>query len=176
MTLDQIMRIMPEAASRAVVFLPFLNAAMDEYEVNTPQRQAAFIAQVAHESGGLRYVREIASGKAYEGRADLGNTDPGDGIRFKGRGLIQITGRANYKACSLALFGDERLIESPVLLETPLEACRSAAWFWKSHGLNNLADQDKFITITKRINGGTNGLAEREAYYSRAKEVLGANG
>lgn len=173
MTLDQLKRIMPAAKSRAAIFLPYLSAAMEEYEINTPKRQAAFIAQLAHESGSFRYVREIASGKAYEGRVDLGNTEPGDGVKFKGRGLIQITGRANYKACSMALFGDERLLESPVLLETPTEACRSAAWFWKSRSLNNLADLGKFISITKRINGGTNGLADREAYYKRAKEVLG---
>lgn len=155
-------------------FLPHLNAAMEEFEINTPKREAAFIAQLAHESGSFRYVREIASGKAYEGRVDLGNTEPGDGVRFKGRGLIQITGRANYQACSVALFGDDRLVASPVLLETPPEACRSAAWFWKSRSLNNLADLGKFLSITKRINGGTNGLADREAYYKRAKEVLGA--
>lgn len=172
MTLSQLMRIMPYAGSRAVLFLPFLNAAMDEYNIDTPARQSAFLAQIAHESGSLRYVREIASGSAYEGRVSLGNVRPGDGVRFRGRGLIQITGRANYKSCSLALFGDERLLDKPILLETPENACRSAAWFWHSRKLNELADAGKFVTLTKRINGGTNGLEDRQAYYSRAKEVL----
>lgn len=172
--LDQLMKIMPNANARAAIFLPYLNVAMKEYDINTPKRQAAFIAQLAHESGSFRYVREIASGAAYEDRADLGNTEPGDGVKFRGRGLIQITGRANYKACSLALFHDERLLESPVLLETPPEACRSAAWFWDSRSLNNLADLGNFLDITKKINGGINGLDERETYYERAKEALGA--
>lgn len=172
MTLSQLMRIMPFAGARAALFLPFLNVAMDEYKINTPARQSAFLAQIAHESGSLRYVREIASGSAYEGRASLGNVRPGDGVKFRGRGLIQITGRANYRACSLALFGDERLLENPLLLETAENACRSAAWFWHSRKLNELADAGKFVTLTKRINGGTNGLEDRQAYYSRAKEVL----
>lgn len=172
MTLSQLMNIMPYANSRAALFLPFLNAAMDEYLIDTPKRQAAFLAQIAHESGSLRYVREIATGSAYEGRADLGNTEPGDGVKFRGRGLIQITGRANYKACSLALFGDVRLLKTPVLLEQPDNACRSAAWFWSDRGLNELADAGKFVTITRRINGGKNGLEDRQAYYARAKEAL----
>lgn len=171
-TLSQLMRIMPYAGSRAALFLPFLNAAMDEYNIDTPARQSAFLAQIAHESGSLRYVREIASGSAYEGRVSLGNVRPGDGVKFRGRGLIQITGRANYKACSLALFGDERLLDKPALLETPENASRSAAWFWNSRNLNELADVGKFVTLTKRINGGTNGLEDRQAYYTRAKEVL----
>lgn len=173
-TLSELMRIMPYANSRAAVFLPCLNDAMEEYAINTPARQAAFLAQIAHESGSLRYVREIASGSAYEGRADLGNRRKGDGVKFRGRGLIQITGRANYQACSMALFGDDRLIKDPVLLEQPYNASRSAAWFWYSRNLNALADDGKFVTITKRINGGRNGLEERQAYYARAKEVLTA--
>lgn len=172
MTLSQLMRIMPYANSRAALFLPFLNAAMDEYGIDTPVRQAAFLAQIAHESGSLRYVREIASGSAYEGRVSLGNIRPGDGVKFRGRGLIQITGRANYQACSMALFGDDRLLDTPVLLETPENASRSAGWFWHSRNLNALADAGKFVTLTKRINGGTNGLEDRQAYYARAKEVL----
>lgn len=165
-------KIMPLAGKRAAIYWPYLKAAMEERDIDTPKRQAAFLAQLAHESGSLRYVLEIASGAAYEGRADLGNAEPGDGIRFKGRGLIQVTGRANYAACSLALFGDDRLLASPGILETPLEACRSATWFWKSKKLNALADAGKFLTITRKINGGTNGLADRQAYWERAKEVL----
>lgn len=150
-----------------------LNDAMAEYDINNPEREAMFLAQVAHESGGFHYVRELATGGAYEGRVDLGNTQPGDGIRYKGRGLIQITGRANYKSCGDAL--GENLIDMPELLEQPELACRSAAWFWSTKKLNEIADQDTleaFIKITKRVNGGTNGLADRQAYLVRAQAVL----
>lgn len=172
-TIDQLKKIIPYAGPRAGVFLVPLNDAMTEFEINTPARQAAFLAQVAHESGSLRYVREIADGSAYEGRADLGNTESGDGPRFKGRGLIQITGRANYRTCSKALYGDdETLLLHPELLEDVVPACRSAAWFWWSHGLNSIADGGNFKKITRVINGGFNGYDERLAYYQRAQTVL----
>ena len=112
----QLQSIMPFAKARIPSFVAPLNAAMYEFHINSPLRQAAFIAQIAHESGELRYVKEIASGAAYEGRKDLGNTQPGDGMKFKGRGLIQITGRNNYHECGKALGVD--LITNPVLLET----------------------------------------------------------
>ena len=167
-----LLKIMPHAKSRVQDFLEPLNAAMREFHINTPVRQAAFLAQIAHESGELRYVKEIASGAAYEGRKDLGNTQPGDGMRYKGRGLIQITGRNNYAECGKALGVD--LITNPELLETNDLACRSAAWFWASRGLNDLADKGDFKRITKRINGGYNGLKERQAYYAKAMLYLGA--
>jgi putative chitinase len=169
-TATQLKHIMPLAGTRADTFCAPLNAAMAEFEINTPARQAAFIAQIAHESGQLRYVRELASGAEYEGRADLGNTMTGDGIRFRGRGLIQVTGRTNYKACGAALHLDLNLF--PELLEQPMYAARSAAWFWKTHGLNELADVGDQVKITRRINGGTNGLAERLAYFELAKKVI----
>lgn len=170
-TLDDIRRICPTTkVSRLDLFVESLNAAMAEYEINNVAREAAFLAQVAHESGGFNYVREIASGAAYEGRADLGNTEPGDGTRFRGRGLIQITGRANYRACGDALGLD--LVGEPHLLESPLLAARSAGWFWQTHGLNARADLGDFKGITKRINGGTNGMADRLAYFERAQAVL----
>jgi putative chitinase len=169
-TATQLKHIMPLAGTRVDTFCGPLNAAMAEFDINTPARQAAFIAQIAHESGQLRYVRELASGAEYEGRADLGNTMIGDGIRFRGRGLIQVTGRANYKACGAALHLD--LILFPELLEQPMYACRSAAWFWKTRGLNELADAGDQVKITRRINGGTNGLAERLAYFELAKKVI----
>jgi putative chitinase len=104
----------------------------------------------------------------------LGNTPEadGDGQRFRGRGLIQITGRRNYLACSQALFGDDRLLLQPQLLEQVQWACESAAWFWQSNGLNELADKDQFTTITRRINGGLNGLEDRLRLWARAKAVL----
>jgi len=169
-TLEQLRAIMPLAGPRAAVFLPALNEAMAGYGIDTPTRQAAFLAQVAHESGQLRYVRELASGEAYEGRADLGNTQPGDGMRFKGRGLIQITGRANYRACGAAL--GLPLEDQPALLEQVGPACESAAWFWQSRGLNALADAGDFRLITRRINGGINGYADRLAALERAQGVL----
>ena len=163
--------IMPYAKARIPSFIAPLNAAMQEYHINSPLLQAAFIAQIAHESGELRYVKEIASGAAYEGRKDLGNTQPGDGMRYKGRGLIQITGRNNYAECGKAMGVD--LITSPEVLETNDLACRSAAWFWASRGLNDLADKGDFERITKRINGGLNGYQERLVYHARAKTALG---
>lgn len=167
----QLQSIMPFAKARIPSFVAPLNGAMHEFHINSPIRQAAFIAQIAHESGELRYVEEIASGTAYEGRKDLGNTQPGDGMRFKGRGLIQITGRNNYAECGKALGVD--LITNPELLETNDLACRSAAWFWASRGLNDLADRGDFERITKRINGGLNGYQERLVYHARAKMALG---
>jgi putative chitinase len=178
MTLDQLRAAMPSSGKRAEIFLAPLNAAMEEFEINTPARQAAFLAQIAHESGSLRYVRELASGAAYDtGRLAerLGNTpeDDGDGERYRGRGLIQITGTANYSACSAALYGNsQHLLDHPELLELPDAACRSAAWFWWSRSLNDLADVGEFLKITKRINGGTNGLEDRIAHWERAKKVL----
>lgn len=157
--------------ARLLLFLEPLNATMKEFEIDkTPVRESMFLAQIAHESGGFHYVRELASGDAYEGRADLGNDEPGDGVRYKGRGLIQITGKANYRACGAAL--DLDLISNPELLEQPDAAARSAGWFWASRHLNELADKGDFIAITKRINGGLNGLPDRQAYLTRAEAVL----
>ena len=169
-TLDELKRIMPHAGARADYFLEPLNDAMQEFEINSNVREAAFLSQIAHESGSLRYVKEIASGDAYEGRQDLGNTVDGDGRRFKGRGLIQITGRTNYAQCGAGLGLD--LLAYPELLEETANACRSAAWFWKSRGLNELADKGDFKLITKRINGGYNGYQDRLSYYERAQQVL----
>ena len=164
------MQIMPLAGRRATLFLAPLNAAMAEFSIDTPLRRASFLAQVGHESGQLRYVRELASGAAYEGRADLGNVVAGDGVRFKGRGLLQVTGRANYAACGVALGLD--LLAAPQLLEQAAAACRSAGWFWQSRGLNRLADAGDQERLTRRINGGVNGLAERLALYQVARKVL----
>lgn len=163
-------QIMPYAKAKAALYAPLLDAAMREFDINTPARQASFLSQVGHESGQLRYVRELASGAAYEGRKDLGNTQPGDGERYRGRGLIQITGRANYTAAMMAL--DVDVVEHPELLEAPVLACRSAAWFWESHGLNELADTGDQIKVTKRINGGINGLPDRIQLFMGAIKVL----
>ncbi|QDH65250.1 glycoside hydrolase family 19 protein [Pseudomonas azotoformans] len=173
-TEQQLLQTLPRAGSRAGVFVLGLNAAMSQYSIDTPARIAAFIAQVGHESGQLRYVREIwgptAQQAGYEGRADLGNTVKGDGSRYLGRGLIQITGRANYTACGEALGLD--LINHPDFLELPQHAAMSAAWFWSTRGLNVLADRGDFVKITRRINGGLTGLDDRQALYDRALKVL----
>jgi len=168
--LDQLIKIMPHARQRAGFFLAGLNATMAEFDINTPARQASFLSQIGHESGQLLYVRELASGAAYEGRKDLGNTQPGDGKRYRGRGLIQVTGRANYTACMMAL--DIDCVEHPELLEQPMNACRSAGWFWRTHGLNALADAGDQVKVTRRINGGTNGMADRLALFAVAQRVL----
>lgn len=173
-TQQQLLQILPNAGAKAGVFAPALNTAMQRYQIVGTKRVAAFIAQIGHESGQLRWVREIwgptDAQRGYEGRKDLGNTVPGDGRKYCGRGLIQITGRANYAACGEAMGLD--LISHPELLELPQHAAMSAAWFWKQKGLNDLADRDQFNTITRRINGGLNGLDDRLALWEKAREVL----
>ncbi|WP_419794675.1 glycoside hydrolase family 19 protein [Pseudomonas palleroniana] len=180
MKLDQLQQVFPRARSLAGVFISALNSAMSNRQINTPQRAAAFLAQIGHESGELHNVRELGSDQ-YLSKYDtgplasrLGNTPEadGDGQKYRGRGLIQITGRRNYLACSQALFGDDRLLQQPQLLEQPRWACESAAWFWQSNGLNELADKGQFTTITRRINGGLNGLDDRLQLWARAKAVL----
>jgi len=173
LTMDQLAYIMPQSTGKnRLTFLPFLNATMKEFGIDSKARRAAFLAQVGHESGQLLYVRELASGEAYEGRKDLGNVVEGDGVRFKGRGLIQITGRTNYVAVGMAL--DIDCIITPALLEYPENATRSAGWFWNEHKLNSYADSGDFVGLTKKINGGTNGLADRQALWERAKSILPA--
>ena len=173
-TAQQLLKILPSAGQSASVFVPALNTAMNHYQIIGTKRIAAFIAQIGHESGQLKYVKEIwgptLAQTRYEGRADLGNTQTNDGSKYRGRGLIQLTGRANYKACGEALGLD--LINQPELLEKPQHACMSAAWFWATKGLSTLADEGKFETITRRINGGLYGLAERQMLYARALKVL----
>lgn len=186
---EDLQRIMPHAGARAAVFCNPLNDAMLEFGIDTPLRQAAFLAQVAHESGELRYVREIASGVAYNERKDLGNTKP-EAIRiarlhgtfpgpfYKGHGLIQITGFYNHQRCGQALGLD--LINSPMLLELPVYAARSAGWFWDENDLNWWADAEDFDGLSDMINrgrktasiGDANGYADRLKFYERAKEVL----
>ena len=170
LTRDEVLYVMPLAQKRVDKFLPYINQYAAQYGVTTTLRMAHFLAQIAHESGQLQYVRELASGAAYEGRKDLGNTVKGDGVRYKGRGLIQITGRTNYKAVSKALGVD--FIANPEKLEEPEYAVASAFWYWQSHGLNALADKDDSIAVTRRINGGTNGLDDRLRYLGRAKFVF----
>lgn len=159
---------------RAVTFLPYIEAAMLEFGIDTPARQAAFLAQIGHESGGLHWLVELwgptDAQRRYEMRYDLGNTNPGDGLRFRGRGLIQLTGRANYVKASEAL--DVDLIAEPQRLGEPELAARSAAWFWSTHGCNELADSGDFEKLTRRVNGGLNGYPERLGLWAAAKDAL----
>jgi putative chitinase len=152
---------------------PVLEARLTEYAINSDLRRAHFLAQTCHESAGFRTTEEFASGSAYEGRKDLGNTQPGDGARYKGRGLIQLTGRANYLEYGQALGLD--LVEHPETAAEPVTSLLIACEFWKRRGLNQFADQDDIETITRRINGGLNGFDDRKAYLTKAKAVLGVS-
>lgn len=130
-------------------------------------RLAHFLAQLIHESGSFRYMEEIASGQAYEGRKDLGNVQPGDGRLFKGRGPLQITGRANYRRYGKKIGID--LERHPEIAALPSIGLHLALEYWKVNGLNTLADADNVLGITKLINGGTNGLSDRKAHLAKVK-------
>jgi len=183
LTDEQLRAIMPLlSVTKRGELLPFLQTAMTEFAIATAARAAAFLAQLAHESGQLRYMEEIwgptDAQKRYEPpstlAAKLGNTEPGDGKRFKGRGPIQITGRANYRRFGDLLGID--LVSDPPRAAVPDLAFRIAGLFWATNGLNELADYastDAFREITRRINGGLNGLADRERFYAVARAVLG---
>ena len=186
MTVSQLAAVACSGTANATKFIPYLTDACVRYNIQTPVRQLCFLAQVSHESGGLFYTEELASGQAYEHRPDLGNIQPGDGPRFKGRGLIQITGRSNYTLLGKVFQID--LLDHPELLGgksinacTPDQlrwAAMSAGWFWNKTALNLLADKislaatidegsnlEYFREITRKINGGYNGLADRVHRY-----------
>jgi putative chitinase len=168
----QLQAICPHAGTRIPTFIQPINDAMDKFGISTPRRQAAFLAQCAHESTEFLYMRELASGEVYEGRADLGNTQPGDGARYKGGGAIEITGRYNYSRCGTAIGVD--LEADPELIELPANACMASAWFWATHGLNELSDQNAFGTVTHKVNGGYTGLDARLGYWLTALKATGA--
>ena len=172
-------QMMPAAGARLDAHLPYIVPAMITGGIKTPDRIAAFLAQLAHESGEYRYMAEIwgptPAQLGYEGRGDLGNTQPGDGRKFAGHGPIQITGRANHRACGQAMGLD--LESDPTLLTEPRYGTASAVWFWtQGNGqidLNLLADRGWFKTITRVINGGLNGLSDRRQYWDRNRALLG---
>lgn len=172
-TPEKLAVVLPRAAdSRIALYFGPLKETMIKYRITTPLQMAHFIAQVGHESGSLLYSEELASGAAYEGRQDLGNTQPGDGVRYKGRGLIQLTGRANYAAFS-RFSGVDCVDDCQCLARDPLLAAEAAGWFWVDRGLPALAERDDVRAVTKRINGGFNGLDDRVLNLFRAKAVLG---
>lgn len=173
-TEKQLIDSMPGITKKNVAkYLPELNKSLPEVFIDTALRISHFLAQVGHETMSFYYYREIATGAAYEGRRDLGNVMKGDGAKFKGRGAFQCTGRSNYKAVSLYIFGDERLLDTPELLELPEFGIKSACWFWTTRNLNLLADKDDVIRISKRINGGTNGLTDRINRLNKSKKAFG---
>jgi len=174
LTQEHLRQIMPRASASTISkYFPYLEQSMAAHQIDTALREAHFLAQVAHESEELHYTEECASGAHYEGRKDLGNVEAGDGERFKGRGLLQLTGRAEYAAFSMACGTDLTQEGHPTRLATdPALAVESAAWFWNLHHLNRYADADDLLAITRCINGGLNGLASREAYLARAKACL----
>jgi len=165
--------IMPSATPAKVqTYLAPLLAGMAGRSITTPLRQAHFLAQLGHESGALVFAEEIASGDAYEGRDDLGNTQHGDGKRFKGRGLIQLTGRANYTNYGRAI-GRDLTADPTVVATDPALAVDAACWFWETKHINALADADDVEAVTRKVNGGLNGFEDRKAYLRRAKFLLG---
>lgn len=202
-TIMGLLRVMPRAVHVAAEFIGPLNQAMVRWGIDTDVRIAAFLAQAAHESAELtrleenlsysaegllrtwprRFTAELAgeyakkpeaiANRVYANRLGNGPEELGDGWRYRGRGIFQVTGRANYRDCSIAIAGDaDTLLVNPELLTAPEYACQSAGWFWTSRGLSELADRGGFEEITRRINGGLHGLAERVGYWNRAIAML----
>jgi putative chitinase len=159
---------------RAGEWLAYIESAMQEFGIDTRLRKAMFLAQIGHESGGLHYMVEIwgntAAQQRYEGRKDLGNTQSGDGFKYRGRSPIQITGRSNYTKVTYALGVD--FLKTPELLELPEHGARAAAWWWQDHKLNRFADADDCTGCTRVINGGYNGLDQRLKLYAAAKLAI----
>jgi putative chitinase len=149
---------------------PAMQAKFAAAGIDTELRIAHFLGQTCEESDGYCTTEEYASGLAYEWRADLGNNQPGDGVKFKGRGLIMITGRCNYTRYGKLLGLD--LVNKPTLAAEPVNAVSIAIAYWSEHGLNAFADKDDIETITRRINGGLNGLATRQVYLIRAMRLV----
>lgn len=182
LTTDTLRKAMPglpwkptaeEPVPLLVKVLPHLQDALEEAQINTPMRIAAFLAQTGSESGDFKFMEEIASGSAYENRDDLGNTQKGDGVRFKGRGPIQLTGRANYTAFSKAMGKGDLFVRQPELVATYEWGFKASAWYWNSRNLNKYADKGQFNYITFRINGGCRASQDRDRRYLRAKAALG---
>jgi putative chitinase len=161
--------------SRATVYSASFNKYADRYGITSPLRKGHFISQALHESGYFRWSEEIwgptASQRSYEGRRELGNTVPGDGYRYRGRGIFQITGRYNYRVFGRAI--GVNLEANPSLLSTPDYSMQVSMEFWKDRNLNKYADADDLRTVTKRINGGSNGMADRQFKLNKAKRAFG---
>ena len=182
-TTQQILQIVDttDLKERITALTPGLNATFERFEINTPLRITHFLAQVLHESGGFRWLREIwgptDAQRGYEPPSSLarrlGNTEPGDGARYLGRGTIQLTGRYNYSQFSKAMGVD--FVSHPEWVESAPYAVLVAGWYWNSRRINEAADRDDLLKVTRLVNGGTNGLADRQNYLNRAKQVLQVN-
>jgi putative chitinase len=173
-TRDMLKRIAPNSKEEIIApLVGYLNLHMPKYEVNTYLRVCHFLAQAAHEAASFRTLREFASGAAYEGRKDLGNTQRGDGVRYKGRGIFQLTGRANYRTIGAKIGMD--LENNPELAASPEVSVLTALEYWKSRNLNKWADEDNVERITRLINGGLNGFDDRKKYLARCKQVIPRN-
>lgn len=148
-----------------------LNRCLHTFKINTKSRMRHFISQISHESGGGKWMKEIASGNAYEGRRDLGNTQPGDGRKFKGGGFIQLTGRSNYSSFSRYM-NDPKIMEGVDYVASKYPAT-SAGFWWHNNGMNYLCDKNPSVEqVTRKVNGGYNGLADRQKYYKRCCDVI----
>ena len=173
-TRDMIKAIAPNSKEEIIgPLVKYLNMYMPKYGVDNYLRVCHFLAQAAHESASFRTLEEYASGAAYEGRRDLGNTQRGDGIRYKGRGIFQLTGRANYRDIGKKIGMD--LENNPELAESPEVSVLTALEYWKSRNLNKWADEDNVERITRLINGGLNGFEDRKKYLARCKQVIPKN-
>lgn len=173
-TREMIKAIAPNSKEEIIgPLVGYLNKYMPKYEVNNYLRACHFLAQAAHEAASFRTLEEYASGAAYEGRKDLGNTQKGDGVRYKGRGIFQLTGRANYRTIGAKIGMD--LENNPELAESPEVSVLTALEYWKSRNLNPLADADNVEAITRKINGGLNGFDDRKKYLAKCKQVIPKN-
>lgn len=173
LSIETLKKCFPNGKQWVEIYHYPLNFTMQKYDIMTPKRQSMFLAQIAHESGELRYKEELSSGHQYEGRLDLGNVKIGDGKRYKGRGLFQLTGRANYQEYGKSLGID--LINKPELAIEPLNSALIAGCYWAKKELNKFADLgtiESFKVITKRINGGLNGWEDRVKYWKRMSTMI----
>ena len=173
-TVEMIKAIAPNSKNEVVSpMVGYLNKYLPKYEVTTYLRVCHFLAQAAHEAASFRTLQEYASGAAYEGRKDLGNVNKGDGVRYKGRGIFQLTGRANYRRIGQLIGMD--LENNPELAASPEVSVLTALEYWKSRSLNKWADEDNVERITRLINGGLNGFDDRKKYLAKCKQVIPKN-
>jgi len=204
-TENHVRELVPRALGGPDDWYESMYEALPQYGITTIPRVAAFIAQCAHESGGFSTLEEnlnykaatltkiwpqrypagtaeqyagkpeLIANKSYGGRMGNGTESSGDGWKFRGRGLLQLTGKDNYSSCSKFMFQDDTLLENPDILLDAYYAVHSAGWFWHKNNLNQYADSNDFVTMTKKINGGTIGLEDRKKHYAHAVEVLSGN-
>lgn len=184
LTPSKIARCMGCSISKASIYTPALNEAMQAYCIDTPARQAAFLAQIGHETLGFTYMREVwgptPAQARYEGREDLGNTRPGDGKKFMGHGMIQVTGRRNTARVRDRLRKRFPNLQVPDFEQEPEKlmearwAALSACDYWEDRNINALADAGDFVAITRAINGGANGLSDRQRRWAVCRINLGA--